>query len=702
MLCVVRPAGIEPQASTFRLTASLGVDRWSFPCADEVIWSVEGGLVVFSAREASRRAGGRATGGRERGPADGFTRFEPAEVEQSIPARFERQVLRHGARLAVKTRYQALTYRQLNATANRIARAILARRGEGEEAIALLLEPDVLAAAAILGVLKAGKVAVYLDLALPPARRADMMRDAEPGLVLTSNRHASSTSALCGDAPAWLNLDALDGRLSDEDVARPIAPDAPCCIYYTSGSTGRPKGVVQTHRNVLHAMMNYTNSLLIGPEDRLALLHSYSFAASLTSFFGALLNGAALLPFDLAQEGLPLLARWLIDEEITVFYSGPSVFRHLVATLGGGESFPKLRLVRLVGEPVTSRDVELWRTHFSADGLFVNQLGSAETLMFRQYCIDAATSVATGVVPVGYACEDMEVLLLDEAGREVEPGEVGEIVVRSHYLSPGYWRQPALTAAAFRDDPDGGQTRLYHTGDLGSMAGACLTHLGRRDSQVKVRGHRVEVGEVEAALREHPALEDVVVVPRQDRSNVTRLVAYVVAHAPPAPSNSALRRFVSEKLHDYMVPAAFVSLPALPLTPNNKVDVRALPPPGRARPTLAHDFAPPRTPIEEKVAAIWAEVLDLDSVGIHDDFFDLGGDSLLVTQIISRIVGSFRAAIPLEALLAAPTVADMAFAITLAHTSEIGQEQITDMLSELQRLIAREPNGASPRRPELG
>ena len=295
------------------------------------------------------------------GPTNAFIPFGKDQIEQSIPARFEQQVHRYPDRLAVKTRHDACTYEALNQAANRVARAILARRGEGEEPVALLLDHDIAIVAAIFGVLKAGKIYVSLDPALPIARLTSMLEDAQVGLIVTSNQYVSLVSALAQNGRPWLNMDALDASLSTENLGLSFPPDTLCCIHYTSGSTGQPKGVVQNHRNVLHAMMNFTNDMHICAHDRLALLHSYSFAASLTHVFGALLNGATLSPFNLREEGLMHLAPWLIEEGITVYYAGASVFRHFISTLTGEEQFPMLRLIRLVGESVTSRDVDLYK-----------------------------------------------------------------------------------------------------------------------------------------------------------------------------------------------------------------------------------------------------------------------------------------------------------------------------------------------------
>jgi len=332
-------------------------------------------------------------------------------------------------------------------------------------------------------------------------------------------------------------------------------------ILYTSGSTGQPTGVVQNHRNVLHFMMNHTNGLHICSEDRLALLHSCSVNAANHDIFTALLNGASLHPLDIKEEGVADLANWLIGQEITYCHVVPTLFRHLVDTLTGAERFPKLRLIRLGAEPARARDVELYKQHFSRGCILVNRLGHSETGTLLWYFIDRETRIDGPTVPVGYGVEDNEILLLDEAGVEVGLNGIGEIAVRSRYLSPGYWRRPDLTRAAFQPDPEGGDERLYWTGDLGRMLpDGCLVHVGRKDSQVRIRGHRIELDEIEIALLDLDAINEAVVVAAEDRSGDQRLVAYIVPRGRPAPTVTTLRSALAERLPDYMIPSAFVTL----------------------------------------------------------------------------------------------------------------------------------------------
>jgi amino acid adenylation domain-containing protein len=620
-----------------------------------------------------------------------FVAFKKAEIEQSIPGRFEQQVEKYPNRLAVKNSDHALSYEALNRAANRVAQAIVAQRGKGEEPIALLAEQGIPALVTILGVLKAGKFYVPLDPTYPPARLAAVVEDCQASLIVTNNTHLASAMAFTRDARHVLNIDALDSSLSDRNPGLSISPDTLAYLFYTSGSTGQPKGVVQNHRNVLHQIMTYTNGLRLCADDRVTLLHSHGFSASRLDIFGALLNGAALFPFSFAEEGMASLTRWLLEQEMTLFHWVPTAFRHFVDTLSGTVEFPKLRLIVLGSEPVSPRDVELYKTHFAPGCVLVNRFGTTETGNVRWYFIDKQTQIPSGVVPVGYAMEDTEVLLLDETGKKVEDNQIGEIAIRSRYLSPGYWRRPELTRAVFLMHPDATDKTIYRTGDMGYMLpDGCLVHAGRKDFQAKIRGHRVEPGDIERALLEHTAVREAAVVVRDGTDEEKRLVAYVVVAGEPAPTGSALRSFLEARLPGYMAPKAFVQLEALPLTPSGKVDRPALPEPDNIRPDVDTQLADPRTPVEKTLTQIWSDVLGVARVGIHDGFFDLGGHSLLAGKIISRVADTFKVEIPFRDFFELPTVAHVAEIIRREKAKKVGDRELAGILTELESLSDEE------------
>ncbi|HET9805236.1 MAG TPA: non-ribosomal peptide synthetase [Candidatus Acidoferrum sp.] len=594
-------------------------------------------------------------------PTGTFIEFKPEEIDRSISDRFEDQVRKHSNRLAVKSGHDEFTYAELNQAANRIAHAILAERGDREEQVGLLQQHGAGAIMAALGALKAGKTYVPLDPTAPNARNRHILEHARVGLLVADDANFSLARDLARGELSVMNMDALEPGLSVENPGLKIPSDRHAYIMYTSGSTGEPKGVVQTHKNVLYKNMGWVNVIHISPSDRLSLLRSLSVSGSIKDLFGGLLSGAAVFPFNVKRDGLAPLDRWLADEEITIFNCVATLFRNFCATLSGTENFPSVRLLKLSGEPVYKRDVELYKKHFSRDCLAINMLSSAEVGTTRVYFMDKQTEIHDNLVPVGYPLEGCEVLILDADGTRLGSGQTGEIAVQSRYLSPGYWRMPDLTASCFLPDPEGGAARVYRTGDLGCMLpDGCLLHRGRTNSHVKVRGYSVEIAEVQAALSDLAEVKDVVVTTQDNAQGDQILVAYIVPHQIGLLSAAAVRSAIAAKLPAYMIPSAFVFLDSMPLAGPGKVNLKALPELARSRPELQTPLALPRTPIEEKIAQMWAEVLGLEQVGIDDDFFQLGGDSLIASRIVARIIATFEVEIPLGALFNAPKISTMA------------------------------------------
>ncbi|UCE20068.1 MAG: non-ribosomal peptide synthetase [Gemmatimonadota bacterium] len=593
-------------------------------------------------------------------PTNPFIQFKKEEVEQSIPTRFEQQVRQYPDRMAIKSRDHTFTYESLNQAANRVAWAICDRHSHGHDPIALLLEHDAPALIAMLGVLKAGRIYVPLDPGYPPERLSYILENCQVGLIVTNSKNLSLAKKLTQDALTLLNIDDFSTSLSTENLDLKISPDSVTHILYTSGSTGKPKGVPQLHRNVLHEIMNYTNAAHLSTEDRMLLVSSFSFGDSVRTIYGALLNGASLFPLNIKEEGFVSLSDWMIEQEITIYRSVPTVFRHFARTLSRKMDFPVIRLIYLAGEPVYRRDVMLYRDHFSSDCILVNGLGSIESLTYRWYFLDKNVHITGTNVPVGFAIDDMEVQLLGDNGKEVGVNEIGEIAVKSRYLSPGYGQNPDLTRQKFRPDPKGGDEPIYLTGDLGLLLpDECLVHMGRKDFQVKIRGYRVETAEIEMLLMELDTVKETVVVARTDASGDKYLSAYVVPIGDPGPAVGELRSFLEGQLPEYMMPSTFVLLDAIPLTPNGKVDRQALPAPDGTRPLSDNAFAAPGTPLEERIADIWVKVLGLDQVGVQDNFFELGGHSLSAIQAVSRMSEAFQVALSLSSFFETPTIAQL-------------------------------------------
>jgi amino acid adenylation domain-containing protein len=592
--------------------------------------------------------------------AAAFEEFPEAAIQQPISARFEQQVRRFESHPALECDAAAVSYRDLDREANRIAHGIMASCGAGEGRVGLIFRSVRSLVPALLGVLKAGKVYVPVDPSYPANRIRTVLEDSDAGLVLTDGE-AAPIRALVSESCPVANVDELP---PDAPVKRPelaIAPDAIATLLYTSGSTGAPKGILQSHRNLLQHVRNYTNKLGIRSDDRISLLFSYSFSASLLDIFGALLNGATLCPFDVRSRGTASLARWVSEARITHLHLVPSLYRRFASELTGAESLGWLRRVDLAGEPFHDTDVAAHRRLLPAHCRLFYRFAASEASFITHHEIGPETPVAEGALPVGRPADGMQILIQDEVGRNLETGSVGEIVLRSAYLCPGYWRRPDLTASAFSTDPDDGRLRRYRSGDLGRLRpDGVLEHIGRADRRAKIRGFTVELGEVEAAVRRCEGVRDAVVVVREEGRATADLAAFVVPHDGVKLVRSAVQVALREVLPSYMVPAVVVPTPALPLTATGKVDHRAL---SQLSSEITASSGPPVAPrddLESALARIWREELKLETLGVLDDYFALGGDSLAAVKIVTRIESELGQTVPTSILYQAPTVEELA------------------------------------------
>ncbi|HEX5751790.1 MAG TPA: amino acid adenylation domain-containing protein, partial [Archangium sp.] len=573
---------------------------------------------------------------------------------------FERQVERTPDAPAVSSGALTLTYRELDQRANRLAR-VLRARGVGPETVAgLCLNNSVELVVGILATLKAGGAWVPLDPSLPTERLAFMLEDTGAPLVLTERPLVERL----GDSPRVVLLEAL----RDEEAAQPAGPldvdvdgDTLAYVIYTSGSTGRPKGTLLTHRGLCNTALAAAGAHGVKPHSRVLQFAAPGFDASVCEIFSTLLGGArlCLATRDEMMPGEPL--RTVLERQaITHVTLTPSVLAQLAP-----EGMPALETIISAGEACTPELVSRWKR---PGRTLLNAYGPTEVTV----CATLRPDVSAQRPTIGFPWPNVQVYVLRDL-RPVPPGVPGELFVGGVGLARGYLGRPELTAERFVPHPfsDEPGARLYRTGDLVRfLPNGDLEYLGRADNQVKLRGFRIELGEIEAVLGRRPELQDVVVDVREETPGDKRLAAYVVARPGHEVHVGELRAFVKASLPDYMIPSAFVTLEALPLTPSGKVDRRALP--AVAWSGTGEPPATPRTPIEEAVAGLWSQVLRQEQVGLHTSFFEQGGHSLLAAQVISRVRTAFQVELPLRALFEAPTVAGLARTIEAAVRARQG------------------------------
>ncbi|MCB0207968.1 MAG: amino acid adenylation domain-containing protein [Anaerolineae bacterium] len=613
--------------------------------------------------------------------------------DKRIHQLFEAQAERTPDAVAVVFEEQPLTYRQLNRQANQLAHHLRSLGVGSDTLVGICVKRAPKMLVGLLGILKAGGTYIPLDPAFPSQRLVYILQDAGITMLVTQQKlsdylpdHTAKTICLDSDWPIIATQDAENGAISVE--SRQLA-----YIIYTSGSTGRPKGVQISHRAVVNFLTAMQHQPGIKAHDKLLAVTTLAFDIAVLELFLPLTVGAQVILVDreTAADG-HLLNRTLTASQATIMQATPVTWRLLLESgwsgvshlkaLCGGEALP-----RQLADQLLDKVGELW-----------NMYGPTETTIWSTlYRVTAGR----GPVPIGRPIANTHIYILDSHLQPVPIGVPGVLYISGAGLAQGYHHRPDLTRDKFIDNPFEPGTRLYNTGDLARcLSDGTLEFLGRIDHQVKIRGFRIELGEIETVLSHHPRIESCVVLAREDTPGDKRLVAYILAQTADNKDTSgdtesltaALRQSLKQQLPDYMVPSAFVVVDAFPLTPNGKIDRKALPAPEWETDTT---YVPPQTPPQESLAAIWAEVLGREQVGIHDNFFDRGGHSLLATQLISRVRGHFQVDLPLRTLFEAPTIAGLANLIEPSQSTEAAAKTMSiDRASLL-------PTSAQPLPPHL-
>ncbi|MCL4532020.1 MAG: amino acid adenylation domain-containing protein, partial [Actinobacteria bacterium] len=573
--------------------------------------------------------------------------------DRCIHQLFEEQVERTPDGIAVEFGEERLTYAELNRRANQLGHYLQSLGVGPDTLVGVAVERSLEMVVGLLGILKAGGAYLPLDPSYPMERLAFMMDDARLKVLLTQRR----LQDILPDTEAQVVLLDKDQTGGDDASEAPCSsgtqPGSLAYVMYSSGSTGRPKGVAIQHDSVV-ALISWARALY-GPEEIRSVLFSTSicFDISVFELFVPLsCGGKVVLAADVLE-----LKKWGPDADVSLINTVPSAMAELVRL----RALPRsARVVNLAGEAPKNT---LAQALYGQDGVakVYNLYGPTESTVYSTVAVVEKGS--TGNPPIGRPISNSRAYVLDSHGQLVPIGVPGELYIGGAGLARAYLNRPDLTAEKFMPDPFSSQSgaRMYRTGDQARyLPDGNIEFLGRADHQVKIRGFRVELGEIESVLGQHPGVQDSVVIAPKDPSGDKRLVAYLVPSPDRMPNADELRAHLKAKLPDYMIPSAFVLMGALPLTPNGKVDRKALPDPDRSSLPLERSFVAPRTPLEEKLAALWAEILGIERVGVQDDFFDLGGHSLLAARLLARIRDAFGRDIPLAELFRGPTIEQLA------------------------------------------
>ena len=575
--------------------------------------------------------------------APGLSALDSSSGENCISALVERQATLRPSALALSFGPETFTYAELNRRANQLAH-FLQKSGVGPEVfVGIYMERSAATVIAILAVLKAGGAYVPIDLGYPQERVEFMLEDAKTPVVLTEQRLAGSLPGFKGQLVC---VDSDKNRIAQEselNLARTVKGENAAYVIFTSGSTGKPKGVVVTHANVVRLFTSTQHWYGFDEKDVWTLFHSFAFDFSVWELWGALFYGGRLVvvPY-LISRSPEAFYKLLGREQVTVLNQTPSAFRQLIwaEQMAAQKENLKLRFVVFGGEALELQSLRPWfERHGDQSPRLINMYGITETTVHVTYRPITLRDLEKGLGSViGKPIPDLTLHVLDEAGKQAPPGTPGEMYVGGAGVARGYLNRSELTREKFVPDPfsdrEGG--RLYRSGDLAKiLPDGDIEYLGRIDHQVKIRGFRIELGEIENGLNSHPGVRESAVVAQEIANGEKRLVGYLVC-GKVQPSIEDLRNFLGTRLPQYMIPAAFVFMDALPLTINGKVDRRALPSPDKARPGLRTEYVAPAGSEEKALAAIWEEALQIDRVGVHDNFFELGGDSIRSIQVLAR------------------------------------------------------------------
>jgi len=576
-------------------------------------------------------------------------------VNQSLIDRFELIVNLFKNKEAIRDESGSITFQLLHEKSNVIANEILTLEPDRKQ-IALFLPNDINQFVAIFGILKAGCAYVPLDTGWPARRIAYAISDSAAFAVITDNENYPQVKALC-DKACIINIEEVSFAENVHPPRVKPKPDDIAHILYTSGSSGDPKGVFTNHRNQIHFVKRFSEFLGLSPDDRFAYYFSIGFSAHAMPFLGALLNGGVLVMYDLQKNGFPRLAEFFNVQRITRCLMIPSVLRHFRVTLDKNYKFTKLKTLLIGGETLYANDIKRIWPFLMPTAEIINIYASTELYLAAAYRMRRATVLKQNIIPIGYTVDGFEIDIINEDGEKCTVNEPGEMHIHSQYAALGYWNQPELTNLHFSVADT---IRSFNSHDLAyKRTEGAFVHIGRSDAMVKIRGHRIDLGEIENALLFNEDIQEVAVTLRIDPNGNKVLVAY---HVNRPGKHLELDEFKTElirRLPDFMMPSHHISLPALPKTASGKTDYRSLPDPDWVSPEKARDIKHPENSIEKLLISIFEKQLEIYPIGTKDNVLKAGHDSLKLFVAFDSIEKQFNIKLKLDSFIENPTIEEI-------------------------------------------
>jgi len=586
-----------------------------------------------------------------------YSTFKKEEILNNYWGCVQQTIQRFGDKAFIVTKQGSLTYAEANQHANVIFEAVRGMKAETGLGVGLFMKDPLQIIPAMIGVLKSRNYFIPLDVSFPEATLHSMFENAGIKVILTVDQFADQIRSLVGKTLAIIILDELEFEREIPDPVVDYSLDDIVQILFTSGSTGQPKGAIEDYRYLTRAAFIKIVTFGYELDERILHLSTFTYSAQHILVFTALLNGLTICYYSMQENGISGLPEWIRQQVITGYITTATVFRGLVSILNPDEKFPSVHTFQLSGEKRLHKDIEAIKKHFPNADRFVLSFSATETQSVSSSIVQMNYIFGQKELPSGKPYDDLKVYIWDGDGKELPPGAEGEIVVYGDSLARGYINNPELTRERFIPDPDNSIWQYFKTGDLGKLLpDGQLVHLGRMDNMVKIKGVRIELDSIENHMRSYPGIVQVASRAIEDQKGNKRLASYFVSEKGIQIPISDLRKHLAERLPRNMLPHYLISLDALPLTGSGKVALSQLPLPEMVRPALSNDYAPAADELERKLVEIWEEQVGIDGIGVTDDFFEVGGDSLIGVLLFVRIEEVLGRNLPVSVLLSASTI----------------------------------------------